>query len=237
MANNYFNFKQFTIYQEKSAFKVGTDGVLLGACADLEGENSILDIGTGTGLIAIMSAQRCNAKITAIEPDLPSYNQACENVNKCKWKERITVINENLQQYSSNYEGRFDIILTNPPYFRDSLKSPDSGRTVSRHNDTLNSYELLKGVSMLLSDNSNFQLIMPYTEGTLFIAEASGFGLFCTRIIKIKPYPSGEIIRLIMKFERKRKPVIERFLTIETGTRYSFTEEYKNVTRDFYLKF
>jgi tRNA1Val (adenine37-N6)-methyltransferase len=237
MANNYFKFKQFTIYQEKSAFKVGTDGVLLGASADLEGAKSILDIGTGTGLIALMSAQRCNAEITGIEPDLSSYDQARENVNKCKWKERIAIINKDLQQYSSGCERSFDIILTNPPYFRDSLKSPDHGRTVSRHNDTLNSYELLKGVSMLLSDDGNFQLIMPYTEGTLFIAEASGFGLFCTRIIKIKPYSSGEIIRLIMKFERKRKPVIESFLTIETGTRHSYTEEYMNVTRDFYLKY
>jgi tRNA1Val (adenine37-N6)-methyltransferase len=237
MANNYFNFKQFTIYQDKSVFKVGTDGVLLGASADLQGAKSILDIGTGSGLIAIMSAQRCNADIIGIEPDLSSYDQACENVNRCKWKERIAVINEDLQQYSSNCERSFDIILTNPPYFRDSLKSPDPGRTASRHNDTLNPNELLKGVSKLLSEDGNFQLIMPYAEGTLFIAEASGFGLFCTRIIKIKPYPSGEIIRLIMKFERKRKPVIESFLTIETGTRHSYTEEYKNVTRDFYLKF
>jgi tRNA1Val (adenine37-N6)-methyltransferase len=237
VANNYFNFKQFTICQEKSAFKVGTDGVLLGACAYLEGAESILDIGTGSGLIAIMSAQRCNAEIIAIEPDLSSYDQAFENVNKCKWKERIKVINQDLQQYSSSGESRFDLILTNPPYFRDSLKSPDPGRTISRHNDTLNSDELLKGVSMLLSNEGNFQLILPYTEGTLFIAEASSFGLFCTGIIKIKPFPSGETIRLIMKFERIRKPVTESFLTIETGTRHSYTEEYKNVTRDFYLKF
>jgi len=237
MANNYFNFKQFTINQNKCAFKVGTDGVLFGACADLTGAERILDIGTGTGLVAIMSAQRCNADIVAIEPDYSSYEQACENVNNCKWKTRIRVINQDLQKFSTYIDQKFNLILTNPPYFRDSLKSPDPGRTAARHTDTLNSNELLNGVSILLSDRGTFQLIMPYTEGTLFIAEAGGFGLFCTRLIKIKPFPSGEIIRLIMKFERNRKPVTESFLSLETGTRHSYTEEYKNVTRDFYLKF
>ena len=93
MANNYFSFKQFTIYQDKSAFKVGTDGVLLGACADIEDVRSILDIGSGTGLISIMLAQRCDAEITAIEPDRESFDQTCENVNRCDWHNRIKVVN------------------------------------------------------------------------------------------------------------------------------------------------
>jgi tRNA1Val (adenine37-N6)-methyltransferase len=237
MANNYFSFKEFTIYHDKCAFKVGTDGVLLGACADLSGTNQILDIGTGTGLIAIMAAQRSKAVITAIEPDKSSYLQACENAAACKWNDRIVIKNETLQTFQASISNKFDCIVSNPPYFRNSLVSPDPKRTASRHNYSLTSDELLKGVRELLEVNGSFQVILPYAEGTMFIAEASAYGLFCSRIIKIKPVPSGLIIRMIMKFERKKIPVNESFLTIETGTRHAYTEEYKKITGDFYLKF
>jgi len=116
MANNYFNFKQFTIYQDKSAFKVGTDGVLLGAYTDVTGVNRILDIGSGTGLISIMLAQRCEAEITAIEPDNESYIQTCENVSRCDWHERIKVEHTDLQNLNQ-VQGKFDLIVTNPPFF------------------------------------------------------------------------------------------------------------------------
>jgi tRNA1Val (adenine37-N6)-methyltransferase len=237
MANNYFRFKEFTIFQDRCAFKVGTDGVLLGACADLSGAKQILDIGTGTGLIAIMAAQRSKAVITAIEPDKSSYLQACDNAAACKWNDRIVIKNETLQTFQASFSNKFDCIVSNPPYFRNSLVSPDPQRTASRHNYSLTSEELLACVSQLLDDDGSFQLILPYTEGTLFIAEASNFGLYCSSIIKVKPFPSGRVIRMIMKFELKKVPVIESFLTIETGTRHAYTEEYKKITGDFYLKF
>jgi tRNA1Val (adenine37-N6)-methyltransferase len=237
MPNNYFRFKQFTINQEKSVFKVGTDGVLLGACADLTGAKRILDIGTGTGLIAIMVAQRCGAEIIAIEPEENSFPEACANAEACKWGKRIRVENSLFQTYFSEQSDKFDIIISNPPYFRDSLKNPDAGKSSTRHADSLSSNDLLEGVGKLLTPEGSLQLILPYTEGTLFIAEASQFGFYCTRIIKIKAVATGEIKRLIMKFERIKKPVKEKFLTIETGTRHSYTEEYKEITRDFYLGF
>jgi tRNA1Val (adenine37-N6)-methyltransferase len=237
MSNNYFRFKQFTINQEKSVFKVGTDGVLLGACADLNNAKRILDVGTGTGLIAIMAAQRSNASIKAIEPELLSFHQASENVMNCKWKNRIEVINHKLAEYSAGCTEKFDVIISNPPFFRDSLKNPDSDKSATRHNDSLTSDDILQNAVQLLNPDGNLQLILPYAEGTLFITEASQFGFFCTRIIKIKPFPSGEIIRLIMKFERIKKPATESFITIETGSRHSYTQEYKEVTKDFYLKF
>jgi tRNA1Val (adenine37-N6)-methyltransferase len=237
MANSYFNFRQFSIFQDKSVFKVGTDGVLLGACADIEGAERILDVGTGTGLIAIMAAQRSNANIVAIEPEVLSFHQASKNVINCKWKERIEVLNVGLNEFSAAFPEKFDLIISNPPFFRDSLKNPDPDKSAARHNDSLTSNDILHNAVELLNPEGNLQLILPYTEGTLFITEASQFGLFCTRIIKIKPFPSGEIIRLIMKFERIKKPVSESFITIETGSRHSYTEEYKELTKDFYLKF
>lgn len=236
MANNYFSFKQFTIYQDKSAFKVGTDGVLLGAFADIAGVKRILEIGTGTGLIAIMLDQRCEAEIIAIEPDYESYIQACDNVRLCKWSSRIKVEHTNLQNYYPGKE-KFDLIVTNPPYFTDSLKNPDPRKSAARHNDSLTSEELLVGVSRLLDDDGHLQLIMPYVEGTVFIAEAQKYGLYCNNILKIKPLPMAEIRRLILSFSRERLKVIEKFLTIEHGKRHEFTEEYINLTKDFYLKF
>lgn len=236
MASDHFTFKQFTINQDKCAFKVGTDGVLLGAYADITGARRILDIGTGTGLIALMLAQRCKADIVAIEPDPDSFEQACANIERSKWCSRIKVEKTTLQSFRP--EGiRFDLIVTNPPYFTDSLLNPDPGKAVARHNVTLNNDELLKGVSELLAGNGRFQVIMPYAEGNIFIAEAQEYELFCNNIVKIKPLPTSEIRRLILTFSRQKVKATESFLTIEHGKRHEFTEEYKNLTRDFYLNF
>jgi tRNA1Val (adenine37-N6)-methyltransferase len=236
MANSHFTFKEFTIFQEKAAFKAGTDGVLLGAVADVTNRKRILDIGTGTGLISIMLAQRCDAEIVSLEPDYESFLQAEENVLQCKWKSRINVINSDLQNYTCD-EVKFDLIVTNPPFFSNSLKNPDPRKSSARHNDSLSSDDLLTHVSRLMNDGGIFQLIMPYVEGTIFIAEAQEYGLYCNNILKIKPLPTAEVRRLIMTFSRDRLKLTERFLTIERGERHEFTDDYKALTKDFYLKF
>jgi tRNA1Val (adenine37-N6)-methyltransferase len=235
MANKFFRFKQFTIHQDKAAFKVGTDGVLLGSSADITGVKRILDIGTGTGLIAIMLAQRCDAEIVAIEPDYESFIQCLENVNLCRWRDRIKVKNITLQDYIDN-EG-FDLIVTNPPYFSDSLKNPDARKSSSRHNDSLSNYELLNGVSGLMAEGGRLQVIMPFVEGNIFIAESSEKGFFCNNILKIKPLPTADIRRLVLTFSRQKLKPTEKFLTIEHGRRHEFTEDYINLTNEFYLKF
>jgi len=235
MPNSYFQFKQFTIYQDKCSFKVGTDGVLLGACAEITGATHILDIGTGTGLIALMLAQRSNAEIVAIEPDTDSFVQASQNFKKSQWSNRIKAENTDLQSY--NPEQKFNLVVTNPPYFTDSLKNPDDRRASARHNVLLNNDELLRGVSRLMEEEGRLQVIMPYAEGNVLIAEAQAYGLYCCDILKIKPLPSSEVRRMILTFSRYRKKASEKFLTIEHGKRHEFTEEYKNLTRDFYLKF
>ena len=236
MANDYFSFKQFTIRQDRCAFKVGTDGVLLGACADVSGNGPVLDIGTGTGLIALMTAQRCNAVVTGVEPDRESFLQACENVSHSPWKERIRLVNTHIQDFDSGGE-KFGLIVTNPPYFSASLKNTDPRKSTARHNDMLGNGELLKSVSALLRKDGRFQVIMPYAEGNVLIAEAQGFGLYCNDILKIRPLPGSEIRRLILAFSFQRQKATEKFLTIERGPRHEFTEEYISLTKDFYLKF
>lgn len=234
MPNSYFNFKKFTIHQDKSAFKVGTDGVLLGAYAFVDNVSNILEIGSGTGLIPVMLAQRCNAMITSIEPDGDSYSQTCENVGLCDWSDRIKVLNTSLQSFKS--PGKFDLIVTNPPYFADSLKNPDPRKSLARHNDSLTSRDILNGVMQLMTDDGRLQIILPYVEGNIFIAEAASHGLFCTNILKIKPLPASGVRRLILTFGKIHKKPVEKFLTIEHG-RHQFTEDYINLTKDFYLNF
>jgi tRNA1Val (adenine37-N6)-methyltransferase len=236
MANSYFNFKQFSLNQSKSAFKVGTDGVLLGASANLSNVTSILDIGCGTGLISLMLAQRCDAIITSIEPDSETFSEACDNVRMSKWSGRIKVIHTDLQNFE-NENQKFDLIVTNPPFFSDSLRNPDPRKSAARHNDSLSTVDLLDGVIRSLKGDGHFQLILPYVEGNIFIAEASKYSLYCNSILKIKPTQTAEIRRLILKFSRIQKKPVESFLTIERGRRHEYTEEYINLTKDFYLKF
>jgi tRNA1Val (adenine37-N6)-methyltransferase len=235
MPNSYFNFKQFTINQDKSAFKVGTDGVILGASADISGVNRILDIGTGTGLIAIMLAQRCGAEIVAIEPDNDSYRQALENVGNSRWRDRISVECTSLQDFRP--EKPFDLIVSNPPFFSGSLKNPDPRKSASRHNDSLTGQELLNGAAQLLTENGRFCVIMPYVEGNILIAEAQEYGLFCNGLLKIRPLATSDVRRLVISFSRQRKKPDEKFLTIEHGKRHEFSEDYISLTKDFYLNF
>lgn len=236
MANNYFNFRQFTIFQDKCSFKVGTDGVLLGAYADVAKVCNILDIGTGSGLLSLMLAQRSKAEISAIEPDNYSFEQACSNFKNSPWNNRIKAENVDLQNFNP-VDVTFDLIVSNPPFFSSSLKNPDPRKAAARHNDSLTAEELLKGTARLMTEEGRLQVILPYVEGNLFIAEAHEYGLYCNNILKIKPLATSEIRRLILTFSRKRLKATERFLVIEKGERHDFTEDYKNLTKDFYLNF
>jgi tRNA1Val (adenine37-N6)-methyltransferase len=183
-----------------------------------------------------MLAQRCDAEIVAIEPDRESYYQASENVKHCKWSNRIKLENTDLQSYSLT-GGKFDLIVSNPPYFNNSLKNPDPRLSVARHTETLNSDDLLEGVSELLEVGGRFQLILPYVEGSIFIAEAHKYELYANTILKIKSLPTSEIRRLVLSFSHESQKVTEKFLTIEHGKRHEYSEEYINLTKDFYLKF
>lgn len=235
MGGSRFAFKKFAIEQNRAAFKVGTDGVILGACAHVEGAKRILDIGAGTGLIALMMAQRCNARIVAIEPDHESFAQMCENINASPWSARIKTAETSFQTF--RYSGKFDLIVTNPPYFSGSLKNPDIIKSQTRHNDTLKPSDILKGAVNMLDTHGALQLILPCTEGNRFIAQAAQYGLHCCDIIKIKPLPESEVKRLVLTFRRIKTTPAEQIITISNGKRHQFTSEYIELTKDFYLQF
>ena len=217
--------------------KVGTDGVLLGAWVDSENVKSILDIGTGTGLIALMLAQRSNAIIEAIEIDESASIQAKENIAKSDWKESIQVLNIPFQKFYKSTNKTYDVIVSNPPYFQNSLFAPDKKRTDARHNSNLELEELLDGSIKLLNEEGKFSLILPYIEGTMFILKASEKGLFCTRQTKVLPRPGREPKRLLLEFMKTKKPLIEQEIIIELNKRHEYSDAYKNLTKDFYLAF
>jgi tRNA1Val (adenine37-N6)-methyltransferase len=236
MPNNYFQFKQFTVKQDQCAMKVGTDGVLLGSWVKTENVKRILDIGTGTGLIALMLAQRSEAVIDALEIDEKSAGQALENIGKSPWKERINIICESFQNHSKlNF--RYDLIVSNPPFFINSLHAPDAIRTTARHDDKLSFNEIIEGVVNLLIPEGKFCLIWPYSDFQLIKTISNEAGLYDNRILYIFPAPDKPIKRVMIEFSFIKKRLEESDLTIEKYGRNGYSEEYKNLTKDYYLKF
>lgn len=232
-----FTFKQFHINHSRCAMKVGTDGTLLGAWADVPAQGRILDIGTGTGLIAIMAAQRTSeAHITAIDIDEDCVAQARENVEATRWSERIEVLHTPLQEFSATEP--FDVIISNPPYFVDSLLSPDAARSTARHTETLSFNDLSQGVQQLLAPDGHFALILPPPEMERFLSASRG-RLFLTRRCEVWTTPTSGARRIMAQLSLQpptQPPQSERLIIEEHGPQ-GYSEEYKRLTRDFYLKF
>ena len=213
--------------------KVGTDGVLLGSWADVSSAHSILDIGTGTGLIALIVAQRCNAHITALEIDIETASQATENIEASTWKERIQVINCALQEFTNN--NSFDFIISNPPYFNHSLKSPQQERTTARHTETLSYAELLDGVNRLLQPDGRFAVILPFQEKLNFYHLAEHHQLYPCRETIIYSTPHSQPKRFMAEFQHRKIDFEPQSLIIEAYGRHQYSEEYKKLTEEFYL--
>jgi tRNA1Val (adenine37-N6)-methyltransferase len=237
MGNNYFRFKQFTIVQNNAAMRVNTDGVLLGAWADVAEAKRILDVGTGTGVIALMLAQRkTDALIDAVEIDVQSAADARQNIANSPWPDRVDVINTSFQTFAETVSKSYDLIVSNPPYFNQSLKSPKQAKNISRHTDSLPNEDLLKGISKLLLPQGKFCGVFPYAEGNVFIAQASSFGLYCNKKVNVVSRPGKRVLRLLLQFEKTKMPLVESTLSIHNADG-SFTDAYKELTSDFYLKF
>lgn len=235
MPNNYFQFKQFTIEQHHAAMKVGTDGVLLGAWANIENVKSILDIGTGTGLIALMLAQRSTAQIDAIDIDEDAISDARFNFSHSPWDSRLALFHTSLQDYAETTPKRYDLIVSNPPYFNHKHQTANNARTVARQHETLNFSDLLLGASKLLNPEGHFAVVLPFEAENQFRIEALKHGLFTTRAMRVKPNHNRPYKRILLQIQHQKDKLIEEELTIETNIRHVYTPEFTRLVRDFYL--
>lgn len=237
MANPYFQFKKFTIHHDKCAMKVGTDAVLLGAWADTTHCKNILDIGTGTGIIALMLAQRSLANIDAIDIDKDACIQATENAAASPFAERIKVTHTSCTDFAaSNMQKSYDLIVSNPPYFINSLKCPDNKRTVARHTDTLLLSDLIREAYTLLSPSGRIALVSPYERLDEVRKLVSINHLHICRQTDVIPTPGAFPKRLLIELSAIKENIKNRdTLTIEE-TRHQYTPEYIALTKEFYLK-
>lgn len=235
MSNNFFKFKQFTVFQDQCAMKVGTDGVLLGAWSNVSGCVNVLDIGTGTGLIALMIAQR-NAKviIDAIDIEENCIKQAQQNIAQSPFVHRIDAQQKTFQYLVQQTDKKYDLIVSNPPYFQNALKSPSVSRSYARHTDTLSFYEIISEGATLLTQNGSIALVLPYEFKQAVLTHAVTVNLYAHRITNVSPVVQKPPKRLLVEFGKREIECIENNLTIE-HSRHHYTEDFKVLTNDFYL--
>lgn len=233
-----FHFKQFDIYQDKCLMKVCTDGVLLGSWVGVDGVESALDIGTGSGVIALMVAQRSEGirKITGVEIDQNSFLQACSNAAQSDWHQRLEMINAPVQQYMKSTEVTYDLIVSNPPFFTGGTLSESQPKNEVRHTVKLPHSDLLRSVKKLMTQNGRFGVILPVMEGYRFIELAEQYRLYLTRLTRVFTRPGKPMERFLMEFSHvKGDQVSETDLFIYKKGGDSFTTDYKDLTGEFYL--
>ncbi len=233
-----FSFKQFSIKQDKTAMKVGTDGVLLGAWTPISNNPfSVLDIGAGTGIIALMLAQRSKAEqIDALEIDEDAYEQAVENFEASPWGDRLFCFHAGLDEFIDEPEDEYDLIVSNPPFYAEDYKTESEQRDLARFQDAMPFEELVEAADLLLSENGIFALIIPFKEEEKFIALAKESELYPLKITRVKGTPKSEIKRSLLAFSRNEVSEIEIDELIIEIDRHVYTPEYIELTKDFYLK-
>ncbi len=237
-----FTFKQFKIHQDRCAMKVGTDGVLLGAWADVENVLSILDIGTGTGVIAIMLAQKMvhieEATIDAVEIDEISVEQAQENMANSPFANKLTVFHNSIQEFAKTHTDKYDLVVSNPPFFTGGTLSSTGDKTNVRHTVKLPHGDLLHATRALLHKNGRFCVILPLIEGLRFIEIAGTYGFYLTRRSDVRPKKDKGIERLLLQFELTNRTFThDEFIIQNSRDERDYTEGYKELTKDFYTIF
>ncbi|MHA7865234.1 tRNA1(Val) (adenine(37)-N6)-methyltransferase [Flagellimonas marinaquae] len=232
-----FQFKQFSIQQDQCAMKVGTDGVLLGAWASLDHQpDSILDIGAGTGLIALQLAQRSSAEaIDAIELDDAAYEQCVANFEASPWADRLFCYHAGFDEFVDEMEDKYDLIVSNPPFYAEDVASGNTARDQARQSNSLPFGELIQGVAQFLTDKGIFSVIVPFKEEQGFVQLAQNVGLYPNRITRVKGNPETDFKRSLMEFSFQQNEPQMDTLIIEKE-RHQYTEAYIKLTQAFYLK-
>ncbi len=238
MANNYFQFKQFTVQQETAALKVSTDSCLFGAWVAEEVRSKkeevrrVLDIGTGSGLLMLMLAQKCKAAIDGIEIDEPSFRQTKENIEASAWKERLLVFHGDVKEFQ--FQQKYDFIISNPPFYEGDLKSGTSNRNVAMHDEGLKLDELLQVVDQNLSEVGSFAVLLPYHRAEQFITLAGKLGLFLSVQLNVKQTVNHSFFRSMLLFSRVHAiPNMQELSIKDVSNQY--TVSFTQLLKDYYL--
>ncbi len=233
--NSYFQFKQFTIHQDNCAMKVCTDSCLFGAYITSNIQpitSNILDIGTGTGLLALMVAQKSTATIDAVEIDEQAYLQAKNNFELSPWKERLQVFNASIQQYIP--DKKYDLIISNPPFFENDLRSENKEKNAARHDTTLTLAELIQFIYHNLSTSGKAAILLPYSRRGDFDELLKTLDFFIEEKVLIKQTTKHNYFRVFIIFGRNHTTFFEKVLTIK-GDDNNYTDHFKKLLKDYYL--
>jgi tRNA1Val (adenine37-N6)-methyltransferase len=233
-----FHFKKFSIDDSKAAMKIGTDAVLLGAWAPCDNETRILDIGTGSGILALMMAQRnLKTEIDAVEIDPDAAALAHQNILLSPWTDQVHIFNSSIQEFPTGKQPQYSLIISNPPFFINSLKAPDKARNTARHNDTLPLSDLFENTSKQLTENGKAAFIIPADAFENWKQEAAGFNLHPSVVTWVKSSLEHKAHRVLVTFTRRIKQLVPENEFIIYISRSVYSDEYKQLTKEFYLNF
>lgn len=233
-----FKFKQFAVNQDRCAMKIGTDAVLLGAWCPIDNNpKSILDVGAGTGILALMLAQRTNAdQIDALEIDEEAYEQCVENFENSPWADKLFCYHAALDEFVDDPEDEYDLIISNPPFYSEDFKTTDEQRDLARFQDAMPFEDLIEAADLLLSENGTFAVVIPYKEEERFIDLCAEYELYAVKATRVKGSHKTPIVRSLLAFRRYELSVLTADELVIEINRHEYTDDYINLTQDFYLK-
>ena len=233
-----FQFKQFSVKHDKAAMKVGTDAVLLGAWSPIENNpKNILDIGTGTGIVALMLAQRSSAlHIDAFDIEENAYEQAVENFENSIWNDRLFCFHAGLDEFADDPEVEYDLIVCNPPFYSENVKTNSNSRDLARFQDAMPFEDLAETSALLLSENGIFAVIIPFKEEEIFIDLCANLELYPIKITRVRGSFTSPVVRSLLAFKRFEMKVFTADELVIEHNRHEYTDQYTELTKDFYLK-
>jgi tRNA1Val (adenine37-N6)-methyltransferase len=235
MPNPYFQFKQFTIYHDQCAMKVCTDACILGAwfAEKIAANSMVLDIGSGSGLLMMMLAQKNNAEIHGIEIDPPSFKQLTENINDSKWKDKLKAFHGDARTFT--FPNQYDFIITNPPFFENDLLANEDNLNVARHSKLLTLEELVKVIDLNLSKDGSFGILLPFHRLEYFAGLSNKHGFWLSEQLLVKQTPSHNYFRAILHFKRKADEFTARHELVIQDGKANYTPEFTGLLKDYYL--